>query len=116
GCANAVCGAADEGAAVQPQAAAPPRALDVMRRRRGPAAIRDRDLCSGPAKLCQALGLDRAYDGADLVSGDRGIVIVDDGVAPPAAPANGVRVGLSVGAEHPWRWWVAGDPNLSRPG
>src|SRR5437879_11364025 len=63
-CANAVCGDVDEGVAVLLRAAEPLRALDVMRRRRGPAAIRDRDLCSGPAKLCQALGLDRAYDGA----------------------------------------------------
>ena len=112
-CANAVCGDVDDGVAVLLRAAEPLRALDVMRRRRGPAAIRDRDLCSGPAKLCQALGLDRAYDGADLVSGDRGIVIVDDGVAPPRRPGNSVRIGLRAGAEHPWRWYVDGNPNVS---
>jgi DNA-3-methyladenine glycosylase len=112
-CANAVCGEVDEGVAVLLRAAEPLRALDVMRRRRGPAAIRDRDLCSGPAKLCQALGLDRAYDGADLVSGDRGIVIVDDGLAPPRRPGNSVRIGLRAGAEHPWRWYVDGNPNVS---
>ena len=113
-CANAVCGDVDDGVAVLLRAAEPLRALDVMRRRRGPAAIRDRDLCSGPAKLCQALGLDRAYDGADLVSGDRGIVIVDDGVAPPRRPGNSVRIGLRAGAEHPWRWYVDGNEHVSR--
>jgi len=114
-CANAVCGGEGVGTAVLLRALAPVAGVEEMRAAR-PRARRDRDLCSGPAKLCQALGLDRAYDGADLVTGDRGVLVVDDGVAPPAAPANGVRVGLSAGAEHPWRWWVAGDPNLSRPG
>jgi DNA-3-methyladenine glycosylase len=112
-CANAVCGDVDEGVAVLLRAAEPLRGLEAMRHRRGPVAARDRDLCSGPAKLCQALGLDRAHDGADLVTGDRGIVIVDDGVAPPRRPGNSVRVGLSAGAEHPWRWYVEGNPNVS---
>ena len=112
-CANAVCGEVGEGVAVLLRAGEPLRGLDEMRRRRGAAAVRDRDLCSGPAKLCQALGLDRGYDGADLVSGDRGVVIVDDGVRPPRRPGNSVRIGLRAGAEHPWRWYVEGDPNVS---
>ena len=114
-CANAVCGEEGVGTAVLLRALAPVAGVEEMRAARV-RARRDRDLCSGPAKLCQALGLDRAYDGADLVTGDRGLLVVDDGVAPPEAPANGVRVGLSAGAEHPWRWWVPGEPNLSRPG
>ena len=114
-CANAVCGGEGVGTAVLLRALAPVAGVEEMRAARA-RARRDRDLCSGPAKLCQAFGLDRAYDGADLVTGNRGVLVVDDGVAPPPAPANGVRVGLSAGAEHPWRWWVAGDPNLSRPG
>jgi DNA-3-methyladenine glycosylase len=114
-CANAVCGGEGVGTAVLLRALAPVAGVEEMRAARA-RARRDRDLCSGPAKLCQALGLDRAYDGADLVTGDRGVLVVDDGMAPPVAPANGVRVGLSAGAEHPWRWWVGGDPNLSRPG
>ena len=88
--------------------------LDTMRERRGPVASRDRDLCSGPAKLCQALGLDRAFDGADLVTGDRGVVILDDGVRPPRRPGNTVRIGLRAGAEHPWRWYVDGNEHVSR--
>ena len=113
-CANAVCGEVGEGVAVLLRGAEPLRGVDEMRRRRGVVAVRDRDLCSGPAKLCQALGLDRAYDGADLVSGDRGVVIADDGVRPPRRPGNSVRIGLRAGAEHPWRWYVEGNPNVSR--
>jgi DNA-3-methyladenine glycosylase len=112
-CANAVCGDIDEGVAVLLRAAAPLTGLDEMRRARGAVAKRDRDLCSGPAKLCQAFGLDRVHDGADLVTGDHGVVIVGDGVAPPRRPGNSVRIGLSAGAEHPWRWYVEGDPNVS---
>jgi DNA-3-methyladenine glycosylase len=112
-CANAVCGDVDEGVAVLLRAAAPLTGRDEMRASRGPTAKRDRDLCSGPAKLCQAFGLDRAHDGADLVTGDRGVMIVDDGVAPPRRPGNSVRIGLTAGAEHPWRWYVEGDPNVS---
>jgi DNA-3-methyladenine glycosylase len=114
-CANAVCGDVGVGVAVLLRALAPLTGLDEMRAAR-PRAKRDRDLCSGPAKLCQALGLDRAFDGADLVTADRGITIVDDGTPPPADPVQTTRIGLSAGAEHPWRWHVAGDPNVSRPG
>jgi len=113
-CANAVCGEVDEGLAVLLRAAAPLTGLDEMRALRGPSAQRDRDLCSGPAKLCQAFGLDRSYDGADLVTGDLGVVIVDDGTRPPRRPGNSVRIGLTAGAEHPWRWYVEGDSNVSR--
>jgi len=114
-CANAVCGDHGEGVAVLLRAAVPASGLEEMRARR-PAARRDRDLCRGPARLCQAFGIDRAHDGADLVTADRGITIVDDGTPPPDDPAVGVRIGLSAGADLPWRWWVAGDPHCSRPG
>jgi DNA-3-methyladenine glycosylase len=115
-CANAVCGDEGKGVAVLLRALAPIDGLELMRAARGAAARRDRDLASGPAKLCQALGIDGTFNGADLVSGDRGVTIVDDGVRPPHRPANSVRIGLTAGAEYPWRWYVAGDPNLSRPG
>jgi DNA-3-methyladenine glycosylase len=115
-CANAVCGDEGEGVAVLLRALAPLSGLEIMRAARGAAVRRDRDLASGPAKLCQALGIDGTFNGADLVSADRGITIVDDGVRPPRRPANSLRIGLTAGAEHPWRWYVPGDPNLSRPG
>ncbi len=112
-CANAVCGDEDEGVAVLLRALAPVRGIDEMRSARGPGR-RDRELCAGPGRLCQALGIDKAHDGADLVTVERGVRIADDGTPPPEAPGNSLRIGLTAGAEHPWRWYVTGDPNLSR--
>ncbi|MGH7753597.1 MAG: DNA-3-methyladenine glycosylase, partial [Gemmatimonadales bacterium] len=88
---------------------------------------RDADLCRGPARLCQALGLTGADDGTDLVAGwvprrapagERPLFVADDGLAPPAVPACGPRVGVGAGGERPWRWYVAGDSHVSvwRPG
>ena len=111
-CANAVCGDEGEGVAVLLRALAPLTGLDDMRAARG--GRPDRELCSGPGRLCQALGLNRDHDGADLVTADRGPFVIDDGNAPPEAPGNTRRVGLVAGAEHPWRWFVPGDPNVSR--
>jgi DNA-3-methyladenine glycosylase len=83
-----------------------------MMTRRGPRS--PRELCSGPARLCQALAIDGDDDGADLVVGDRGIRIVDDGVEPPSLAGCSRRIGLTKGVEHPWRWFVPDDPNVSR--
>ena len=114
-CANAVCGEVGEGIAVLLRAAVPVDGLEDMRARR-PAARRDRDLCRGPARLCQALALDGALrrrrprdrrPGRD----DRG-----RRHRPRPTPAVGVRIGLTAGADLPWRWWVPGDPHVSRPG
>jgi DNA-3-methyladenine glycosylase len=109
-CANATCG---DGQAVLLRALAPMAGVDEMRAVR-PAAKRDRDLCNGPGKLTQALGIDGSFDGADIVTGDGGVAIIDDGVPPPVEPAIGRRVGISVAVDEPWRFWVAGDPNVSR--
>lgn len=112
-CANAVCGRVGEGSAVLLRAAVPLEGLEAMRAAR-PRARRDRDLCNGPAKLCQAFGLDGGFDGADLVTGTSGVVIVDDGTPPPAIHGRSGRIGLSTGGEHPWRWYVPEDPHVSR--
>jgi DNA-3-methyladenine glycosylase len=112
-CANVVATKDGDAAAVLLRAAAPVEGVDVMRSRRAKAR-RDRELLAGPARLCQALGITGADNGNDLVRG--AIRILDDGVPPPAAPAVSVRIGLTVGRgdEHPWRFFVPGDPNLSR--
>ena len=113
-CANVVAETDGVAAAVLLRALTPLEGLDAMYAARGPAARRGHDLCSGPAKLTQALGIDGASDGADLVSGDRGVTIVDDGRPPPPDPAVTTRVGLSNGTDLPWRFCVAGAADLSR--
>ncbi len=113
-CANAVCGRDGEGVAVLLRALAPVDGIEAMVAAR-PRARRERDLTSGPAKLCQALGLDRSFDGADLVTADRSVWIADDGTPPPATPGRSTRIGLSSGQDHPWRWYVPGDPHVSGP-
>ena len=113
-CANAVCGDDGEGVAVLLRAAEPLVGIDEMWARR-PKARRERDLLAGPARLCQAFALDGGYDGADLVTADRGVTIADDGTPPPSAPAVGTRIGLSAGADLPWRWCMTGSLHLSKP-
>lgn len=113
-CANAVCGSADQGWAVLLRALEPLTGLEEMREMRGNPP-RDRDLASGPGKLCQAMGIAKALDGADLVKRDRAIWIASDGMPPPAEPSVGARVGIRLATEKPWRWYVAGNPNVSKP-
>ena len=110
-CANVVCMPDGVAEAVLLRALAPLRGLDEMRACRRVAG--DHHLASGPAKLCQAMGISREQDGVDLVSGAGGLRIVDDGVAPPVRPGVSARVGIRVAVDQPWRWWVPGDPNVS---
>jgi DNA-3-methyladenine glycosylase len=105
-CANVVCGPEGEASAVLLRGLTPLTGVEEMRAARGPAARAERDLCSGPGKLCQALGIVRSLDGADLVTGDQGVSLGDDGTAPPAQPGVSGRIGISVAAEVPWRFYV----------
>ena len=113
-CANVVVETEGVAAAVLLRALTPIQGLDAMYAARGPAARTERDLCSGPAKLTQALGIDGALDGANLVSGDRGVTIVDDGQPPPPTPAVTTRIGLTNGADLPWRFCIEGTADVSR--
>jgi DNA-3-methyladenine glycosylase len=112
-CMNVVAGADGIASAVLLRAGSPIAGIDTFRARRAKAR-RDTDLCSGPARLTQALGITGADDGVDLVRG--AIRVLDDGTPPPDAPGCSTRVGLGVGRgrEHPWRWWVPGDTHVSR--
>jgi DNA-3-methyladenine glycosylase len=120
-CANVVCGPDGEAAAVLIRALAPTAGLEAMRTAR-PAARRDRDLCSGPAKLCQALGITGSDNGTDLLApatgrrrvGAGALRLLDDGTPPPRRPGRGTRIGIKEATEHRWRFWVRGDPNVSR--
>lgn len=109
-CANASCGNA---AGVLIRALEPLSGVERMRTAR-PKAKRDIDLCSGPGKLAQALGITGANDGADLVLGDQGFRIVDDGTPAPVATQT-LRIGISKAAHEPWRWYAAGNAHVSKP-
>lgn len=113
-CANAVTSEPGVAGAVLLRALAPLAGIEAMRITR-PAARRDVDLANGPAKLCQALGIDGALDGLDLTAAGTGPCIVDDGVPPPLEPLTGPRVGISVATDVPWRLSVPGDPHRSKP-
>ena len=113
-CANTSCGEEGEGVGVLLRSAEPIGGLDLMYSARH-AAKCDRDLCSGPARLCQAFGITGAQDGDDLVIGAKGLAIVDDGIAPPVDPVVSARIGIRHAAEEPWRWYVRGNQNVSKP-
>ncbi len=110
-CVNVVTGRDGEGSAVLLRAARPLEGLAEMARRRG---TRDpRLLCSGPARLCQALGIDREQNGLDLVAGDAGLVVERRPAVRPERVEAGPRVGVRDGADRPWRFFVLGDPFVS---
>jgi DNA-3-methyladenine glycosylase len=112
-CANAVCREQGDAAAVLLRALSPLEGIERMRAMRVK-ATRDRDLCSGPAKLTQALGIDGAHNGLDLTRRASPVRIVDDGTPPPDMPAVSTRIGLTVAVDEQWRWYLSTDENVSR--
>lgn len=109
-CANAVAWHDAPGAGVLLRALEPLAGLDRMHEARG--GVSERLLCSGPARLTQALGITGALDGADLVGGD-GPRILDDGTPPPLHPITTPRIGIRAGLEHLWRWYVPANLHVS---
>lgn len=117
-CANVVVGPAGTGAAVLLRAAEVLDGHEVVRRRRAASrrdgAPPDDVLLSGPGNLGRGLALDGAvHDGLDLLADDAPLRLLP---APPGtrlAVRSGPRVGVSVAAERPWRWWVDGSPAVS---
>ncbi len=107
-CANVVCGPAGEAQAVLLRALEPVAGLELMRRARWRDQRHqdDRDLCRGPGRLCQALGIDRSLDGADLTAAGAAVWLADDGYRRPSHPLATGRVGISVAADRLWRFAV----------
>jgi DNA-3-methyladenine glycosylase len=100
-----------EAAAVLIRALEPTEGIEAMRARRGERP--DRDLCSGPGKLTEALGIGLEQNGADLAA-DPFLLL------PPADDwrgevLTGPRVGITKAVECPWRFCAADNPNVSRP-
>jgi DNA-3-methyladenine glycosylase len=114
---NAVCEPAGVGAAVLIRALAPLTGIELMRARRGLAAQRpprDRDLCSGPGKLTQALGIRLDDNGTSLLRG-RIRIGPRAGYWREPTVSVGTRIGITHAVELPWRFCAAGDVNVSRP-
>ena len=108
-CLNLVCEEEESAAAVLVRALEPAVGLERMRERRG---LDDpRLLCSGPGRLCQALGVTREHDGLRLDTAPFDLVPRLKHVEIVA----GSRIGISRAAELPWRYAVAGSRFLSRP-
>jgi DNA-3-methyladenine glycosylase len=106
-CCNVVVGPEGRPSAVLVRAGEVVEGLDVARRRRPRST--ERDLARGPARLCEALGIDLSHNGADLSDGPLTLTLGD----PPSSPRTGPRVGLRLAADRPWRFWVDGDPTVS---
>ena len=111
-CANVVCSPEGVSGGVLLRAGAVIEGEDVARERRA-TSKRHTDLAQGPARLAVALGITLADDGADL---ETGRIRLD--LAPHPAPfVTGPRTGVSGdggGAHYPWRFWIPGDPTVSR--
>ncbi len=111
-CLNAVTERAGHPAAVLIRALEPLEGLATMRRRRGGARVADRDLCSGPAKLCQALGVTGRHDGLPLTRGR--LRIVRNHSRQHHAISVTPRIGITRAADWPLRFLIEGSPWASR--
>jgi len=107
-CLNLVCAEEGRSEAALVRALEPTAGLETMRERRGLEA--ERALCSGPGKLCQALGITRILDGLSL--DEPPFELRARAGEPPLAV--GRRIGITRAVEQPWRYGLAGSPFLSR--
>jgi DNA-3-methyladenine glycosylase len=107
---NVVCEREGVGAAVLIRALEPTAGIELMRERRS--LVRDEDLCSGPGKLTQALGIDLDLNRTDLFDGP---IRLGPRIGPPRAVLSGTRIGITKAPELPWRFCAAGSRHVSKP-
>jgi DNA-3-methyladenine glycosylase len=107
---NAVCEPVGVGAAVLIRALEPLTGIEAMRRRRG--GLSDEQLCSGPGKLTQALGIDLSENGTSLLDGPVSIRRCDPGQVRVVA---GERIGITKAVDLRWRFALADNRHVSRP-
>ncbi len=113
---NIVSEAKDFPAAVLIRAIEPIEGIDAMMRRRGSRPITD--LCSGPAKLTQALRIDQTFNGVNLCDRKSDLWLEADRSIPTRSIARGPRIGLGATPEpwlsKPWRFWLKDNIFVSR--
>jgi len=117
-CVNVVCGPEGTAEAVLLRAGRVIAGEELAASRRH--VTRARDLARGPARLCQALAIDRAQDGCDLCDPAGPLRLRPTGSGSPAAGGQalgpvsvGPRVGIRMAADIPWRFWLTDDPSVS---
>ncbi|CAA9394683.1 MAG: DNA-3-methyladenine glycosylase II [uncultured Rubrobacteraceae bacterium] len=103
---NVVCEETGVGSAVLIRALKPVDGFGLMRDRRG----RRRDLCNGPGRLTQSLGVGIELDGLDLSEGPLNILA---GPEPEEEIVATTRIGISRGVDLPWRYLLLGEKNVS---
>ncbi len=120
-CMNIVCGEVGQPLAVLLRALEPLDGVEVMRAARAAGQrkpLRDTDLCSGPGKLCKALGINRDLNGVDMVKNAELWLELPRARVPRSAMARTPRIGIGTGhgwAEKPLRWLIPGSKHLSVP-
>jgi DNA-3-methyladenine glycosylase len=110
-CVNLVCGPPDIAAAVLLRAGDVVEGVDVVQERRPRSS--SRDFARGPARLTQALAIDRELDGVDVTKPDSPIVVRSGQRVGVERIRSGPRVGVAAAADRPWRFWVDGEPSVS---
>jgi DNA-3-methyladenine glycosylase len=109
---NAVCEPAGIGAAVLIRALEPLTGIEEMHARRG--HVRGEELCSGPGKLTQALGVELAQNATSLLDGPV-VIRPGDGRGGRPRVVAGTRIGITKAVELRWRFCAVGNPHVSRP-
>jgi DNA-3-methyladenine glycosylase len=113
-CANVVTEGKGKGRAVLLRAIEPIKGIEMMRRRRGGATdgSDDANIASGPAKLCEAFGIARKENGADLLGRE---IWIGEGEAGVAVSRIGIstRIGINSGRRHKWRFYIKDNPFVS---
>jgi DNA-3-methyladenine glycosylase len=117
-CANVVCSPRGVATGILLRAGRVIAGEELARRRRGfDSARAPRDLARGPARLCQAMAINRSQDGEDLLDPSGALRLreaaSDERPAEPSRIEAGPRVGVSQAADIPWRFWLAQDPTVS---
>lgn len=109
-CCNIVTGLAGEGSAILIRAVEPLEGEDLLRERRHMASP---DITNGPAKLCQALGIDKKLNGHDLHN--EPLQLVPTEPLPPEKIVQTSRIGITKDTHRPWRFYIKDNPYVSHP-
>lgn len=108
-CCNVVVGENGYGAAVLIRAVEPLDGLELLEQRRGKTGV---ETTNGPAKLCQALGIDKSMNGHDLRGGAFKLIPQDPLDANQITQTT--RIGISQGKDAPWRFYISGNTYVSK--